>query len=114
MAEPTNPTAGTNFRMTIRGSHAGYPVEVELFGKPDMIPAAVSRLRELGIDAPAPTHAPAGQPKAKAERVEPIETTFHLYLPSNLKYPVLDLRDHTPEEVAAFIEQNAPYRRAES
>jgi hypothetical protein len=50
---------------------------------------------------------------AEAERIEPIETTFHLYLPDNLKYPVLDLRDHTPDEVAAFIEANAPYRRAE-
>jgi hypothetical protein len=51
---------------------------------------------------------------AEAQRVEPIETTFHLYLPSNLKYPVLDLREHTPEDVAAFIEGNAPFMRADS
>lgn len=51
---------------------------------------------------------------AEAERIEPIETTFHLYLPSNLKYPVLDLREHKPEEVAAFIEANAPFMRADS
>ncbi len=48
---------------------------------------------------------------AEAERVEPIQFTFHLYLPDNLKYPVLDLRDHTPEEVAAFIRENAPFMR---
>lgn len=51
---------------------------------------------------------------AEAERIEPIETTFHLYLPSNLKYPVLDLREHTPDEVSAFIQANAEYKRAES
>jgi hypothetical protein len=49
---------------------------------------------------------------ANAERVEPIEFTFHLYLPDNLKYPALDLRDFTPDEVAAFIQDNAPYMRA--
>jgi|SRR5690606_3281271 len=50
---------------------------------------------------------------AEAERVEPINFTFHLYLPDNLKYPALDLRNHTPEEVAAFIRENAPYVRGE-
>lgn len=45
---------------------------------------------------------------ANAERVEPIEFTFFLYLPSDLRYPVLDLREHTPEEVAEFIAANAP------
>lgn len=49
---------------------------------------------------------------AEAERVEPINVTIHLYLPDNPKYPVLDLRQHTPDEVAAFIRDNAPYRRA--
>jgi hypothetical protein len=48
---------------------------------------------------------------ADAERVEPIQFTFHLYLPDNPKYPVLDLREHTPEEVAAFIQENAPFER---
>jgi hypothetical protein len=42
------------------------------------------------------------------ERTEPIVTTFHLYLPSDLKYPAMDLREHTPEEVEAFIRTNAP------
>jgi hypothetical protein len=42
------------------------------------------------------------------ERVEPVEFTFHLYMPKDLKYPVLDLRESTPDEVAAFIKQNAP------
>lgn len=45
---------------------------------------------------------------AEAERVEPINSTFHLYLPDNLRYPALDLREHTPDEVAAFIRANAP------
>lgn len=44
------------------------------------------------------------------ERTEPILTTFHLYLPSDLKYPALDMREHTPEEVEAFIRANAPVR----
>lgn len=43
------------------------------------------------------------------ERVEPIQFTFYLYLPDNLKYPALDLRAHSPQEVAAFIEANAPW-----
>ena len=45
---------------------------------------------------------------AEQERIEPVEFTFHLYLPSNLKYAALDLREHTPVEVAAFIKANAP------
>ena len=43
------------------------------------------------------------------ERVEPIQFTFHLYLPSDLKYPVLDLRANSPADVQAFIEKNAPW-----
>ncbi len=42
------------------------------------------------------------------ERTEPIVTTFHLYLPSDPKYPVLDLREHTPAEVEEYIRANAP------
>ncbi len=49
---------------------------------------------------------------AEAERVEPIDFTFHLYLPDNPAYPVLDLRDHSPAEVATFIRENAPYVRS--
>ena len=45
---------------------------------------------------------------AEQERLEPIEFTFHLYLPDNPKYPALDLREHTPDEVAEFIKNNAP------
>lgn len=45
---------------------------------------------------------------AEAERIEPINVTFNLYLPSNLKYPALDLRSHTPADVEAFIRANAP------
>lgn len=44
------------------------------------------------------------------ERTEPIAFTMHLYLPDNLKYPVLDLRAHTPAEVERFIRENAPQR----
>lgn len=46
---------------------------------------------------------------AEMERVEPIQFTFHLYLPDNLKYPVLDLREHSAEDVAAFIRERAPW-----
>ena len=45
---------------------------------------------------------------AEIERVEPIQVTFHLYLPDDLKYPVMDLREHTPQEVEAYIRSNAP------
>ena len=45
---------------------------------------------------------------AEAERVEPINSSFHLYLPDNLRYPALNLREHTPDEVAEFIRANAP------
>lgn len=43
------------------------------------------------------------------ERIEPVQFTFHLYLPNDLKYPALDLRVHSPGDVATFIEQNAPW-----
>ena len=46
---------------------------------------------------------------AEMERIEPIQFTFHLYLPSDLKYPALDLREHTPETVVEFIKNNAPW-----
>ena len=45
---------------------------------------------------------------AEIERVEPIQVTFHLYLPDNLKYPVMDLREHPPAAVEAYIRENAP------
>jgi hypothetical protein len=51
---------------------------------------------------------------AEQERIEPVRFTFHLYLPTDLKYPALDLREHTPDEVAAFIEQRAPYEGVQS
>ena len=46
---------------------------------------------------------------AEMERVEPIQFTFHLYLPANTKYPVLDLREHSANDVKAFIAANAPW-----
>jgi hypothetical protein len=45
------------------------------------------------------------------ERTEPVEFTFHLYLPDNLKYPAMNIRDHTNDEVEAFIRESAPYVR---
>jgi hypothetical protein len=45
---------------------------------------------------------------AEQERIEPIQFTFHLYLPRDLKYPALDLRANTPQDVASFIQANAP------
>lgn len=43
------------------------------------------------------------------ERIEPIQFTFHLYLPDNLKYPELDLRLTSPADVQKFIEDHAPW-----
>jgi hypothetical protein len=45
---------------------------------------------------------------AEMERLEPVQFTFHLYMPGGPKYPVMDLREHTPAEVEAFIKANAP------
>jgi hypothetical protein len=45
---------------------------------------------------------------AEMERIEPINFTFNLYIPPDLKHAALDLRNHTPEEVEAFITANAP------
>lgn len=45
---------------------------------------------------------------AEMERIEPINTTFHLYLPDDLRYPVMDLREHTPDEVVGYLASNAP------
>jgi hypothetical protein len=51
---------------------------------------------------------------AEAERVEPVQVDFNLYLPSDLKYPALSLRAHGPQEVADFIKQNAPQSEADA
>jgi hypothetical protein len=45
---------------------------------------------------------------ADQERIEPVRFTFYLYIPPELKYPALDLRQHAPAEVEAFIKQQAP------
>ena len=45
---------------------------------------------------------------AEMERLEPVQFTFHLYMPGDPKYSVMDLREHTPAEVEAFIKANAP------
>lgn len=45
---------------------------------------------------------------AEQERIEPIQFTFHLYIPPELKYPALDLRSHLPTDVAVYIRSHAP------
>jgi len=45
---------------------------------------------------------------ADQERIEPVRFTFYLYIPPELKYPALDLREHAPADVEAFIKQTAP------
>jgi hypothetical protein len=45
---------------------------------------------------------------AEMERIEPVEFDFHLYFPADLKYAVMDLREHTPDEVVALIQRDAP------
>lgn len=45
---------------------------------------------------------------AEQERIEPIEFTFHLYIPPELKYAALNLRDHSAEAVASYIQDHAP------
>ncbi|HEU0114374.1 MAG TPA: hypothetical protein VFQ80_06850 [Thermomicrobiales bacterium] len=45
---------------------------------------------------------------ANQERIEPIDFTFHLYIPPEEKYPALNLRDHTPDEVIDYIKRHAP------
>ena len=45
---------------------------------------------------------------ADQERIEPVRFTFYLYIPPDLKYPAMDLREHAPEDVETFIKQSAP------
>jgi len=45
---------------------------------------------------------------AEMERIEPVNFTFNLYIPPELKHAALDLRDHSAAEVEAFIKSNAP------
>ena len=51
---------------------------------------------------------------AEAERIEPVISTFHLYLPSNPKYPAVDLPSSTPAEVERYIRAYAPKSEAEA
>ena len=46
---------------------------------------------------------------ANMERIEPIQFTIHLYFPDNPKYPALDLREHSANDVAAMIMREAPW-----
>jgi hypothetical protein len=51
---------------------------------------------------------------AEAERIEPVITSFHLYLPSNPRYPVMDLRETTAPEVERYIKAYAPKSEADA
>lgn len=46
---------------------------------------------------------------ANMERVEPVQFTFHLYEPNNPAYAVLDLREHSANDVASYISANMPW-----
>jgi hypothetical protein len=43
------------------------------------------------------------------ERIEPIQFTFHLYMPDNSEYAVLDLREHSANDVEQYIRAHAPW-----
>lgn len=45
---------------------------------------------------------------ADQERIEPVRFTFYLYIPPDLMYHAMDLREHAPADVEAFIKQMAP------
>ena len=45
---------------------------------------------------------------AEQERIEPIRFTFPLYIPPDMKYPTLHLREHPPEAVGDKIRGPAP------
>lgn len=45
---------------------------------------------------------------AEQERIEPIQFSIFLYIPPELKYPALNLRDYSAAQVEAFIKANAP------
>ncbi len=45
---------------------------------------------------------------AEQERTEPVQFTFHLYIPPELKYAALDLRQHSADAVATYIREHAP------
>lgn len=51
---------------------------------------------------------------AETERLEPVISSFHLYLPSNPKYPAVDLRESTPAEVERYVKTYAPTSEAEA
>lgn len=109
--------AGTGWRFTLKGSPRHYDDVlgiIELGGGHVYFGEALTYERGAGValwrvQAASFEWLPALYDWwAETERVEPIISDFHLYLPSNLKYPALILREHTPAEVEAFIRQRAP------
>lgn len=108
---------GTGWRFTLKGSPRHYDDVLRIIesgGGRVYFGEALAYERGAGIalwrvQAPSFDWLPALYDWwAEAERVEPIISDFHLYLPSDLKYPALSLRDHTPQEVEAFIKKHAP------
>lgn len=70
MAEPTN---APNIKIVIHGSFAGFPLDIEFFGRLDQLGPAVDKLRQCGI-RPAGTDAPA---KAPTPPEAPTEAPAH-------------------------------------
>ena len=50
----------------------------------------------------------AAQTWAEQERIDPIQFSIFLYIPPELKYPALNLRDYAAAQVESFIKENAP------
>lgn len=54
-----NLTTAISLTVTLHGvAGGGYPVEIEFHGRADMIPAAIAKLREMGITPPPAATAP--------------------------------------------------------
>ncbi len=45
---------------------------------------------------------------ADQERIEPVRFTFYLYIPPELNYPAMDLRETAPADVEVYIKGHAP------
>jgi hypothetical protein len=45
---------------------------------------------------------------ADQERLEPVQFTFHLYIPPEQRYAALDLREHEAAAVERFVRERAP------
>ena len=113
----TTPAAGTGWRFSLKGSPRHYDEVREIiergggevyFGEALTYErgagVALWRVWATGFDWLPELY----RWWAEQERREPIEFTFHLYIPPELKYAALNLRDHPAEAVAAYIRDHAP------